>query len=386
MKLTFAALLVAVTRALVPPSSRSQLARSRLAMSAVEEKANYAIVGCGLPARGMGWFHGLQLVEGECASARLTDVVEPWFLGDGRESPAGEAFAEVVAAWPDVNFAPRLDGGTWAGAPPGPRVALVAGRTADNPGLVREAIGAGATHVLLEKPGAPTVAELEALAADAEAAGVPVFMGFIKNIAGYFVEALACHRANPGSVVTLTSLNDYSEETLAECFERNAEGMLKNMAIHELALAATFFGMTADTVTGVEDVAGDLRTLGGFTDFARLDFTLVNAAGGRLRIVADRCGGDGCSAAVAGADGGPLLARDMVDAARAAAVAARQAEHPEWIGYLVTQEVEYRELKERCAAAALVGAFPEGVASIQVAIEALKLAEYLTPLLAAELA
>ena len=26
------------------------------------------------PARGMGWFHGLQLVEGACASARLSDV------------------------------------------------------------------------------------------------------------------------------------------------------------------------------------------------------------------------------------------------------------------------------------------------------------------------
>ena len=61
--------------------------------------------------------------------------------------------------------------------------------------------------------------------------------------------------------------------------------------------------------------------------------------------------------------------------------AKRQAEHPDWIGYLVTQEVEYKELKERCAKAALAGESPEGVASIEVAIEALKLAEYLTPLL-----
>ena len=28
--------------------------------------------------------------------------------------------------------------------------------------------------------------------------------------------------------------------TNAQCFERNAEGMLKNMAIHELALAVSF--------------------------------------------------------------------------------------------------------------------------------------------------
>jgi len=71
----------------------------------------------------------------------------------------------------------------------------------------------------------------------------------------------------------------------------------------------------------------------------------------------------------------------MVDAARAARVAARQAEHPDWIGYLITQEDEYKDLKQRCAQAALDGTYPEGVASIQVAIEALKLAEYLTPVL-----
>ena len=51
----------------------------------------------------------------------------------------------------------------------------------------------------------------------------------------------------------------------------------------------------------------------------------------------------------------------------------------------MTQEVEYRDLKGRCAAAAVAGDYPDGVASIQVAIEALKLAGYLTPLLAAKL-
>ena len=63
----------------------------------------------------------------------------------------------------------------------------------------------------------------------------------------------------------------------------------------------------------------------------------------------------------------------------------RMAAHPDWIGYLITQEPEYRELKERCAAAAVRGEFPEGVATIEIAIEALKLAKYLTPLLSARL-
>ena len=60
---------------------------------------------------------------------------------------------------------------------------MIAGRTPDNPTFFREAIAAGATHVLLEKPGAPSVGELEAMAKIAADKKVPVFMGFIKNIA-----------------------------------------------------------------------------------------------------------------------------------------------------------------------------------------------------------
>ena len=356
------------------------------------DKANYAVVGCGLPARGMGWFHGLQLTEGACASARLSDVVEPWFLGAGKDSDAGAEFKEgVVNRWTDTRFSDTLSKDTWSRATQGPKIALIAGRTVDNPGFFRQALRAGATHILLEKPGAPSVAELEAMAREAGEADVPVFMGFIKNISPYFTEALGVANGNPGSLVTLSSRNDYAKEDLGECFERNAEGLLKNMAIHELALAATFFGMRADTITDVDtsgcdvDADGcDLQTLGEFSDFQRLDFVLTNKEGGRVRIIADRCGGDECRAIVT-QDGKELLNRAMIDAPRQRVVEERTAAHPDWIGYLITQEPEYRELKERCAAAAVAGEFPEGVATIEIAIEALKLAEYLTPLLSARL-
>ena len=39
-------------------------------------------------------------------------------------------------------------------------------------------IEAGCTHVYLEKPGAPTVAELEEMKAYAAEKGVPVYMGY----------------------------------------------------------------------------------------------------------------------------------------------------------------------------------------------------------------
>mgnify|MGYP002830493813 FL=1 len=67
----------------------------------------------------------------------------------------------------------------------GPTLALISGRTADNPKLLKEVIEAGCTHVYLEKPGAPTVAELEEMKAYAAEKGVPVYMGYNKNVAQY---------------------------------------------------------------------------------------------------------------------------------------------------------------------------------------------------------
>ena len=41
------------------------------------------VVGCGMPLRGMGWYHAVQMLGGECPSAKLCHIVEPWFLGPG---------------------------------------------------------------------------------------------------------------------------------------------------------------------------------------------------------------------------------------------------------------------------------------------------------------
>lgn len=349
---------------------------------AVALQVDTAIVGCGVPGRGMGWFHGHQLVNNECPSARLTDVIEPWFLGGGRSSPAGEAFQSVVEEWKDVRFCDSFD--SLFSDSQGKCMALIAGRTADNPKLFRAAIDNGATHVLLEKPGAPSVAELEDMASYAAAMKVPVYMGFIKNIASYVSEAL--DKATPECLVTFVSLNDYTEDSLGECFARNSEGMLKNMAIHELALAASYFDVNVDTIKDVEvDPENcELRTIGDHTDFVKLDFTLCTADR-KVRIVADRCGGDGCSAIVSDKNGDVVKRTDMIDKDRMEIVAKRHEEHPDWIGYLLTQEEEYKELKERCARAALDGSDPAGVATIHTAIDALKLAEHLTPLLQAKL-
>ena len=62
------------------------------------------------------------------------------------------------------------------------------------------------------------------------------------------------------------------------------------------------------------------------------------------------------------------------------------AAHPDWFSYLYTQGEEYAKLKTVCAAHAAAKTTPPGVSTIEIAIEALKLAEYLTPVLQKKLA
>ena len=136
-------------------------------------KADVVLVGCGLPGRGMGWYHALQMVEGQIPSANLTDIVEPWFLGGGKDSGGGQAFAGLVTFHASLSTVPPPAEGAQ-------KVALISGRTADNPRLLKEVIDAGCTCVYLEKPGAPSVPELEEMAAYAKSKNIPVYMGYNK--------------------------------------------------------------------------------------------------------------------------------------------------------------------------------------------------------------
>ena len=156
-------------------------------------------------------------------------------------------------------------------------------------------------------------------------------------------------------------------------------------AILELALAVTFYGVRADNIVAVVPNRANSRvaTLGGRTDFAKLDFTLTTDAGRSVRIFADRCGGNGCEAIVSDAAGAEVFRSALPDAEIAAEMAANEAAHPDWMPYFFLQERDYRNLKERCSAHVASGAAstPAGIATIDIAIEALKLAEHLTPIL-----
>ena len=116
------------------------------------ETCDVVLVGCGVPKRGMGWYHGVQMLDGDVPSAKMVAVVEPWFLGKGADSPPGETFkkwADEMAAKHGTKFVKDISELDIKG----PTLALISGRTADNPRLLKEVIAAGCTHVYLEKPG-----------------------------------------------------------------------------------------------------------------------------------------------------------------------------------------------------------------------------------------
>ncbi|KAL3826905.1 hypothetical protein ACHAXA_005985 [Cyclostephanos tholiformis] len=358
-----------------------------------KDQAEVILVGCGAPLRGMGWYHAVQIIAGECPSAKLCHVVEPWFMGAGATGPGGAEFMEFKAkteADHSVGFHSSL-----SDVPPpsdgARRLALISGRTADNPRLLSEAIAAGCSTVYLEKPGAPTVAELKSMKAEAAAAGVSIMMGYNKNVCKYVRKAREFAASNgPGSHVTFVSNNTYepTPASLGECFERNAEGMLKNMAIHELALLASFYDVTVENIEDVivDEEFSSLQTLKGpsgkdFTDFDKVKFTIKTKTGKVVSVQADRCGGDVSYATVSDESGAELFRHCMPDEEDEGNVSVLQAKYPGAMPYFFSQDPDYITVKERVARLCAVGDEATDIATIDIAIAALEVAEFLTTLM-----
>jgi len=354
-------------------------------------QAEVVLIGCGAPNRGMGWYHATQMLEGRCPSASLDYVVEPWFMGGGAESPAGVEFnewAKEVQEKYGTKFFKSLED---LPAPEQPRLALVSGRTADNPRLLTEAIEVAACKsIYLEKPGAPTVTELEAMEKEAATHNVPVFMGYNKNVCKYVSKTREFAATLPGSSVTFVSNNAYENtpESLGECFERNAEGMLKNMAIHELALLVSFYDVTVENIASVEADSdfSSCQTLPGpsgkdFTDFDKIKFTITTKTGSKVSVQADRCGGTDSYAFVSNEAGEEVFRYYMPDEEDKKAVEMLKEKYPTAMPYFFTQDPDYVLVKERVAKNCADGTEAEGIASITTATETLRVAEYLTPLL-----
>lgn len=361
-----------------------------------ESKAEVVLVGCGCPLRGMGWYHAVQMLGGECPSANLAHIVEPWFLGPGASGPGGAEFAEFKKETEEnhtVGFHTSLDS-----LPPVAdgvkRLALISGRTVDNPRLLGEAIKAGCTTIYLEKPGAPSVAELEAMKKEAADADVAVLMGYNKNVCKYVTKTREFASTVDDGHVTFVSNNTYepTAESLGECFERNAEGMLKNMAIHELALLVSFYDVSVDNIESVtaDKEFSSMQTLAGpsgkeWTDFDKIKFTIKTKTGKEVSVQADRCGGDTSYATVTNGAGEELFRHSMPDEDDKANVAVLEKKYPGAMPYFFSQDPDYTTVKERVAAFCATGEEAKGIATVDIACETLRVAEYLVPILQEQL-
>lgn len=170
---------------------------------------------------------------------------------------------------------------------------------------------------------------------EAKAAGVPVLMGYNKNVCKYVSKAREFAAENGGHV-TFVSNNAYENtpESLGECFERNREGMLKNMAIHEIALLVSFYDVTVENIDTceVDKEFSSCQTLKGpsgndFTDFDKIKFTIKTKTGKEVSVSADRCGGD-VSYAKVEKDGKEVFRHSMPDEEDKANVSVLQKEYP----------------------------------------------------------
>merc|ERR1712194_819934 len=228
---------------------------------------------------------------------------------------------------------------------------------------------------------------------EAAAAGVRVLMGYNKNVCKYVTRAREHAETVAGSHVTFVSNNAYENtpESLGECFERNAEGMLKNMAIHELALLVSFYDVSVDNIESVtaDKEFSSMQTLAGpsgkdWTDFDKIKFTIRTKNGKEVSVAADRCGGTDSYATVT-KDENEVFRYYMPDEEDKELVEKLTAQYPTAMPYFFTQDPDYITVKERVAKHTVDGEPAEGVATIQIAIDTLKVAEYLTPILMEQL-
>lgn len=179
------------------------------------------------------------------------------------------------------------------------------------------------------------MAELETMRDEAKDANVTVLMGYNKNVCKFVTKAREFQAANGGHI-TFVSNNSYANtpESLGECFERNAEGMLKNMAIHELALLVSFFDVTVENIELCipDKEFSSCQTLKGpsgkeFTDFDKIKFTIKTKTGKEVSVQADRCGGNTSYAKVE-QDGTEVFRHEMPDEEDMANVARLEKEYP----------------------------------------------------------
>lgn len=118
-----------------------------------------------------------------------------------------------------------------------------------------------------------------------------------------------------------------------------------------------------------------------YTDFSKLKFTILNKYCDAVSIAADRCGGGESVGIVANHEGEELVRFTMPDDDDAAFIKNAEKQIPGAMPYFYVQSPDYLTLKQRVINAIAYSTTADGVATIDTAVESLKVAEYLTPIL-----
>ncbi|KAI2499665.1 hypothetical protein MHU86_14846 [Fragilaria crotonensis] len=379
----------AVTIAVILLGTHGGASRKRGNRPDAEGTLDVVVVGCGLPKKGMGWFHLTQLLEME--RVNVTAVVEPFFMNPELCPTAPDTWKELMTSLVEigVQVIPSLAGLTPAKNKP--TMCLIAGRTHDNPKLVHDSlVQFGAKFIYLEKPGAPTIAELEDMQTLAEQHNAKIFIGYNKNVSPYIRHAVDVARKTKNAHIFVSHNNSYTQSDLPEVFARNPEGLLKNMAIHELAVLVTYFDVSVDKIAklkvnssklfsekvSVWKPGTSLPKPEYITDFSRCAFKITLTNGNHVSVMADRCGGNVSFAVVKDEAGKEVERFEFPTPSEQAQIEQQVVSDPDMMPYFFVQRQDYLELKNRVVNAALDGIEAEGVATLSVGIEAMKLAEY----------
>mmetsp|Transcript_5911 Transcript_5911/g.8589 ORF Transcript_5911/g.8589 Transcript_5911/m.8589 type:complete len:234 (+) Transcript_5911:425-1126(+) len=222
----------------------------------------------------------------------------------------------------------------------------------------------------------------------AKSSNVTILMGYNKNVSKYVSKTRDFAAKCDDGHVTFVSNNTYepNAESLGECFERNCEGMLKNMAIHELALLVSFYEVTVENIESVkvDKEFSSMQTLAGpsgkeWTDFDKIKFTIETKTGKSVSVQADRCGGDTCYATVTNPSGEELFRHSMPDEDDKNNVSVLEQKYPGAMPYFFSQDPDYINVKEKVASFCANGTEPTGIATIGIACETLRVAEWLVP-------
>jgi transaldolase len=333
------------------------------------------LYACGLPKRSMGWYHAKQLLDKKFANAKLTNVIEPFLMN---LDPVPEDFsAWMTAAKQDgVAFHASTEAAPRAGAQ---SVALICGRTAENPKFFSAILQKGFKTIFLEKPGAPTVREIAEMSKLAKAAGAKVFLGYNRNFSKYVKDAVAESEQLRAQNVTheiVMGRNDcFAEDELPECFDRNREGMLANMMCHELMVLVSYFGLKACNIKEIVVDRNDCaeQTLDGVRDFRRMRFSILTRDGQVMHLWGDRCGGEYCEAIIK-VQGAERMRAIRPDAALKADMERLEVALPGCQKYFYLQDKEYLDLKQTIFShvADPKSPCPQGVVCLDAAVEVME--------------